>query len=169
MKILPVLLTAALSFSAPGAKMPEQGLLNPSNIVIVEENYSLSDTYRIMKSKNAYEKLTIYSKERHKQTLQSTKEILNIPICIEVDEVNGGFLLPSEIEGIVLDIPFNYYSNLDASAKYFQILLYNGWEIEYYNATSLCIQIGLVRNGYNCRILIYEDYLKVYSKLITEF
>lgn len=166
MKVMPALLAAVLTISMPNTELPAQELSVQNRPYIVEDNYSPSDTYRIIKSKNSYEKLTAYGKERYKQTVQSTKEILYLPLCLDVNEIDGSFLLPSEIEGIVMDIPFNYYSNLESSARYFQTLLYNGWEIDYYNATSLCVQIGLVRDGVVCRLLIYEDYLKVYCKLI---
>lgn len=166
MKIVTVLLAAALTLSMANVESLAQEPPSQNRAYIVEDNYSSSDAYRIIKSKNAYEKLTIHSREHYKQTVQSTKEILRLPICLEVEKIDGGFLPPSKVKGIVMDIPFNYYSNLESSSKYFQTLLYNGWEIEYYNATSLCIQVGLLKEGVVCRILIYKDYLKVYCKLI---
>lgn len=166
MRFLPILLAATLSLGTPDTHPPSNhpALVRPH---IVEDNYSQSDTFRIVKNGNVYEKFTVSGKERFKQTVQSTKEILYLPICIDVEMVDDGFLLPSKIEGIVMDIPFNYYSSLESSARYLQTLLYNGWEIEYYNATSLCIQVGLIRDGVICRLLIYEDYLKVYCKLLS--
>jgi len=134
--------------------------------IIVEDNYSKTDTYRILQTGNGYERLTVYGTERHKQFVQSTKEVIRLPFFLDMYESVSGFIMPSEIEGIVMDIPFNYYSSLDSSAEYFYLLLYNGWEIEYYNASSLCIQAGLVKDGVSCRLLIYEDYLKVYCKLL---
>jgi len=135
---------------------------------IVEDNYGEPSIYRIIKSKNGFEKLTVHGSECKRQTPQSTKEILRLPIFFDVYKVDGGFLLPSEIEGIVMDIPFNYFSCLESSARYFYMLLYNGWEIVYFNATSLCIQIGLVNeDGVKCRLFIYKDFLKVYCMLIN--
>jgi hypothetical protein len=137
------------------------------NQIIVEENYFPSDIFRIVQGINGYEKITVNGRERFIQPVQSTKEALRLPLIFDVFETGDGFLMPSEIEGIVMDIPFNYYSSLQSSSKYFHILLFNGWEIEYYNSNSLCIQIGLVRDNVTCRLLIYEDYLKVYSSLIN--
>ena len=137
-----------------------------SKAIIVEDNYLSSNRYRIVQSKNGYEKITIHGKERYKQLVQSTKEILKLPINLDTYESNEIFLLPSVVEEIIFDIPYNYFSSLESSAKYFQLLLRDSWEIEYYNASSLCIQVGLIKDGITCRLLIYEDYLKVYCRLI---
>jgi hypothetical protein len=165
--MLPFLLSVVLALSAPNAELSAQKPQASKRPHIVEENYSPTDTYRIIRHNNEYKKLTVHGKERYRQMVQSTKEILQLPAQLDVSEAEGGFLLPSKIDGIVMDIPFNYYSNLESSAKYFHTLLYNGWEIQYYNATSLCVQIGLIdENGVTCRIIIYDNYLKVYCRLI---
>ncbi|MDR2569161.1 MAG: hypothetical protein LBD23_02535 [Oscillospiraceae bacterium] len=168
MKIISVLLSVIFLFSVFYIESPAQEPLVLIRHYIVEDNYGESGTYRIIKNENNFEKITIHGSECRKQTPQSTKEILRIPLFPDAYKVDGGFLLPSEIEGIVMDIPFNYFSCLESSARYFQMLLYNGWEITYFNATSLCVQIGLVNeNGVKCRLLIYKDFLKVYCSLIN--
>lgn len=135
--------------------------------IVVEDNYFLSDSYRIVQGKNTYEKISIHGKEHYKQAVQSTKEVLRLPIILDIGEMEDEFLMPSDIAGIVPDIPYNYYSSIDSSSRYFYTLLQNGWEIEYYNASSLCIQVGLVNNqGIACRLLIFEDFLKVYCRLM---
>jgi len=135
--------------------------------LVVEDNYFRSNTYRILQAKNGYDIVTVSSRERYKQAVQSTKEVLRLPFAFDVNEISGGFLMPSEINGIVMDIPYNYYSPLESSSTFYFTLLYNGWELEYYNATSLCIQIGLVNNkGITCRLIIYRDYMKVYCNLM---
>ena len=163
-RMITAVLTAALIFNASAAELSAQPpAYHP---VVVEDNYSQSDTYRIAQGLKGYEKITPYGNERFRQLMPSTKEILKLPVFLGVYEVYGGFVLPSEVSGIVMDIPFNYYSSLEASAEYFQMLLFNGWEIVFYNASSLCVQIGLVQDGVTCRLLIYKDYLKVYCSLI---
>jgi len=135
--------------------------------IIVEDNYFRSNTYRIIQVKNGYAKITVDGRARHKDAVQSTKDVLRFPVILNVEKINDEFLMPSEIDGIVMDIPFNYYSSIESSARFFYTLLQNGWELEYYNATSLCIQIGLVNNQrVMCRLLVYADYLKVYCSLI---
>jgi len=165
-KITAIILTAAIFMNVSVVNLHAQQTTE-HNPVIVEDNYYPSDTYRIVRGRNGYDKITVNGREHHKQPVQSAKEVMRLPIALDLYEIDCIFLMPSEINGIVMDIPYNYYSPLASSAKYYQMLLYNGWELAYYNASSLCVQIGLINSsGITCRLLIYEDYLKVYCSLM---
>jgi len=90
---------------------------------------------------------------------------LRVPIpALRLPFVVGGkvYCKPSDIDGVIKDIPFNYFATLEQSAAYVNSLLKNGFRVISYMATSHVIFIKLEKNDVICRILIYDGYLKVY-------
>ena len=72
---------------------------------------------------------------------------------------------PNEIEGIEKEIPYNYTASPELSSKVLYSALYNDWEITRLESDPTKITAELVKDGILCRIVIYEDRLKVYQKV----
>ena len=101
-RIATFFLATVLSFNMFAVEIHAEQLMEQKQ-VIVEDNYSTSDVYRIVRVKNGYDKITLNGRERHKQTVQSTKAILQLPMILDLYETKDGFLTPSDINGIVID------------------------------------------------------------------
>jgi hypothetical protein len=85
--------------------------------------------------------------------------VLRLPMKI-TDEI---YRFPEAVEGIVEDIPFNYIAALEQSAEYIYSLFNDGFKLTGYTATSLAIHLTMEREELRYRIIVYEDYLKVYA------
>lgn len=70
---------------------------------------------------------------------------------------------PLTVEGITSDIPYNYFSNIESSSEYVYSLLGNGFELVEYSSTSNALYLELTHEERLIRIIVYEDYLKVYD------
>lgn len=92
------------------------------------------------------------------KNLSSVNDVLEIPFRPTTKIYN----FPTEVDGIVEDIPYNYYSSLDSSAECIYSLLYQGFELISYSAASEVILLELRKDEIKCRILVYEDYIKIY-------
>ncbi|MBR1442421.1 MAG: hypothetical protein IJ583_02685 [Firmicutes bacterium] len=75
------------------------------------------------------------------------------------------FAYPDEIEGIGKEIPYNYTASKELSANVLYSVVYKDWEIIRYEADPVKITAELTKDGVLCRIVIYEDRLKVYQKV----
>lgn len=99
------------------------------------------------------------------EDLKKQTKILQLPFRFTDEE----YASPSAVGGIVEDIPYNYYSNLDSSAEFVYSLLFRGYTVLEYSASSNAIYMELELpassvdvEGNTIRIIIYSDYLKVY-------
>lgn len=88
------------------------------------------------------------------------RSCLQLPVDFDVENIKH----PDDIEGVSEDIPYNYHANINQSAKILYSMIYQGWEIEYYLAAADSIKVNLVKEDEKCRIVIFEDSIKVYQK-----
>lgn len=126
--------------------------------ITVEESYT-SDGYKALE----YDGVRYYEqsggiRKKLDQFPASVNEVMNLSF----KPTNKAYSHPTEIDGIVEDIPYNYYADMDKSSTYIYSLIQAGFELTGYFATSRVISLELERDGLVCRILVYENYLKVY-------
>lgn len=126
---------------------------------IVEETIN-EDGYSVTSLENGRYYVSINGvKSKLESNLLKSSDILRL----EFRPNNNSYINPSEIYGITEDIPYNYYSNLTASSEYVYSLLGNGYLINSYEAYSNTIYLELQNDKRFIRIIIYDDYLKVYD------
>lgn len=108
-----------------------------------------------------YYESTNGSKVKLVENLQKQSTVLELPVCEIVVARH-----PTDIEGIVEDIPYNYHASITQSAQYVYSLLGCGFDLIEYSASSNVIYMELADIENIIRLVIYEDYLKVYEAKI---
>lgn len=129
-----------------------------TQIVIVEEHFDLDGYWTFEYDDGRFYKNDESGRIKLKENLSSVNEVLALPFCPTTKIYNS----PTDVEGIIEDIPYNYYSSLESSAKYIYSLLYQGFELISYSSASGVILLELEKEKVKCRILVYEDYIKIY-------
>ena len=127
----------------------------------------VSEIYLPGRHTSAYYSDMRYYEKDYSGSRESQNDYKTIRECIDVC---AGFNIcdisyPDDIAGIEKEIPYNYNSAKELSAKVLYSVLYKDWEITRYEADPVKAVIELCKDGVLCRIVIYEDRLKVYQKM----
>ncbi len=127
-------------------------------LTVIEEHFDLEGYWTFEYNDGRFYKNDENGRVKLKENLSSVNDVLKLPFCPTTEIYN----FPTEVDGIIEDIPYNYYSSLESSAKYIYSLLYQGFELTNYSSASGVILLELEKEKVKCRILVYEDYIKIY-------
>lgn len=129
--------------------------------VIIERSLKAGGSFELTYFKNGrYYKSTDGEEIKLEEDLRkSSSNILQLQFLPNEELYDS----PTGIEGVKEDIPFNYFSDLESSSEYIYSLLGNGWNVLEYTAGINTIYFELTKDGELLRIIVYEDYLKVYK------
>ena len=125
---------------------------------VIEEHFDSKGYWTFEYSDGRFYRNNENERIKLKENLSSVNEALHLPFC-PTTEI---YKFPTEVEGIIEDIPYNYYSSLESSSKYIYSLFYQGFELRSYSSSSGVILLELENEKVKCRILVYEDYIKIY-------
>lgn len=146
-KFIPILLSSAIAFN--------------TNLFPVEVFYGSDATKQI----------TYYNAQNNTSYITLKGISTNIPIngqrkALSLDKhfTCEEFKKVTDIGDIIQDIRYNYYSNMEDTTTFINSLIWDGWEIQMYNADDITIYLELIKDEDILRIIIYDDYLKVYYK-----
>ena len=147
-KIISTLLLASVAFASPAVP------------VKVSETYEPGKHAGVyFDGRHHYEK-SYTGMERSPDQYKTIRKCLALKPNFAVQAVSR----PDEIDGIKKDIPYNYTSTAESSAKLLYSAIYQDWEITKYYSEPDKITVELIKDGTTCRIIILADYLKVYQK-----
>lgn len=129
-----------------------------ANRVTIEEQLN-NDGYQAIEVVDGRSYKVTNSERTKLSQRRATTAVLQLPL-IFTDNI---YQTPEDIEGIVEDIPFNYFATIEQSSEYIYSLFNQGFIVTSYTATPLMIQLELRKANTRYRIIVYEDYLKVYA------